>query len=281
MSTASAEQERDQPTLTELQPATSRPTTSSDAPPTPASSPREASSGARKRASSHKSGQGKRRYARRKITPRSMALTIDTLMPNTISTPMTALQTKLLEHMKTSLPPNTLTDYYDISVAFKDFVRDEVTSMDRLSRLLLKGGNAFFNHFMFTSYWGKDWKYTTDDDDMLLYQFDRTDWRGVHLASLCYPHTYRLMYRYVIIRALDHAVLVRGDAWYNDPHTALCSAKETRSNAGQCIDKGSARTIVMLESLCRCLVHQPYQSSVLMCRCCEDFDFYKKNTYFM
>lgn len=225
--------------------------------------------------------QTKRRYARKKTTPRAMVLTLDTLLSGTVSSPMTALQMRLLDHVKTSLPPNTLADYLDISVAFKDFVKDEITTPDRLTKLLVKGGNAFFNHFMFTMYWGRDWRFATNETDMLLYEFDRSDWRGIHMAALCYPHIYRLMYRYVIIRVLDHTVLLRGQSWHMDPYVALLNGKDVRTVGGECIDKGCNRSIVMLESLCRCLVHQPLNWSSLVCRCCDDFDYYKKNTYYM
>lgn len=223
----------------------------------------------------------KRRYARRKITPKVMVFTLDTLMAGVVSSPLTALQQRLLDHIKSSLPQNALDGYYDISVAFKDFVKDEITSTDRLTKLLGKGGNAFFNHFMFTMYWGRDWRFATNESDMLLYKFDRTDWRGIHMAALCYPHIYRLMYRYVVVRVLDHVVLLRGQSWHMDPYIALLSGKEARTVGGECIDKGCNRSIVMLESLCRCLVHQPLNYAGLVCRCCDDFDYYKKNTYFM
>lgn len=193
-----------------------------------------------------------------------------------ISQPLSMLQKLLLRHMLEKLPVHYLFEYDGVTTLFQDFVNEKLTRLEQVEILLHKGGNAFFNHFMFALFYGNGWHFACDRTDGHLYSRNFFDPRGVHMSAMLMTFNYRLLYRYIVIRLRDHNVLVRGGMWYLDPKKCLWDGLLTRIANNEPMDRGVNRSIVMLESACRCMIHSLNECQITMCRCCDDLASFRK-----
>lgn len=198
------------------------------------------------------------------------------LEAHSISPPMSLLQKCLLTHGLSKITDETLETYNGITIIFQDFISDEITKKDMLEKLMSKGGNAFFNHFLFSMYYGTAWNFLSDFADSYLYLRDFTDYRCLHMAAFMIPYTKRMLFRYIIVRVRDKEVLQRGEMWYRDPKQCLFDGVALRFHNGLPQDRGDDRAIVMVESVCQCLFHAIHLSAEVFCRCCRDINAFLK-----
>ena len=197
------------------------------------------------------------------------ATSIDTMAVNTMSEPLTMLQQTMLKHMMGLLSHHYLRGYDGVTIIFQDFIFERVNDMQQLDILLKKGGNAFFNHMMFSLFYGNAWRFVPEWEDARRYSRNFDDARGIQMTSILMTFAYRMLFRHIVVRTRDHAVIIRGKSWYTDPKQCLRDGITwIENNPPQ--DRNADRAIVMLESHCTCMVHSPALVSSSPCRCTKD-----------
>ena len=183
--------------------------------------------------------------------------------------PLSLVQKEVLVRTVTSAIETRIC-YRDIISIFQ-WMGVSLYSKEEIIGLILKGGNAFLNHFIFCLMYMREW---TDESKDVFHVHDL----ALRLHSALSPQ----LYRYVWVRVqsantgVEIEVLERGKGWYVNPFDARDNGITVKAVLSNPFLSDCFSPILMLESTCTCLIYlddaQRQESQGIKCNCVRDWE---------
>lgn len=161
--------------------------------------------------------------------------------------PLTHFQKEVLSKTVSALEEERIC-YRDITDIFA-WMQADIFSKEEIIEFIVKGGNAFLNHLIFSLIYTREWTEETKD------VFHVQDLALRINASLS-PQLYRYVWVYVSSEILPRRVQVlhRGKGWYVHPLDARDAALEGGIKPYTSFFSSGYTPVLLLESTCRCMV---------------------------